>query len=49
MVVENQPPPTVHTVPIYLYKGSRDDMTGFLFDMVRPEEMIRAITIDGSL
>ena len=49
VVVENQPPPTVHTVPIYLYKGSRDDMTGFLFDMVRPEEMIRAITINGSL
>ena len=31
------------------YGRSRDDMTGFLFDMVRPEEMIRAITIDGSL
>eukprot|EP01052_Picozoa_sp_SAG31_P007614 SAG31_NODE_366_length_16817_cov_17.317921_7_plen_150_part_00 len=31
---------TVHTVPIYLYKGSRDDMTGFLFDM-EVDETIR--------
>eukprot|EP01050_Picozoa_sp_SAG11_P006865 SAG11_NODE_552_length_8583_cov_3.699081_9_plen_148_part_00 len=38
--IEAAPPTTIHTVPIYLYKGSRDDMTGYLFDMEVDETIL---------
>jgi hypothetical protein len=40
IVVETVAPTSVHAVPIYLYKGSRDDMTGFLFDMEIDEDIL---------